>query len=258
MIVSHDFLEVLYDDYLNDLQDKRSKEVYVGHEDKYNASSAGQCFKKHWYKTNKYEGTPIDQRTNRLFRLGTLVHEDIQLALCKHRDELRLRKKMKMIPMMYNIEVEKEVHIPAFNVRGHIDIAIINDASKEINIYDMKTAHSFKWKMLFGHIKNRKPDSDVGYRLQIATYVLGMKEFDNGKYADYLFESYLWYYKKDTSHIKLSFVDDRWIQEAIDYWGEVNTVLDGIEEPDDLPRGSYGIPSQDWECGLCPFETICK
>ena len=48
MIVSQDFLEVAYDNYLNDLNDKRSKEVYKGHEDKYSASSAGQCFKKHW------------------------------------------------------------------------------------------------------------------------------------------------------------------------------------------------------------------
>jgi len=247
MIVSQDFLEVIYDDYLNDLQDKRSKEVYVGHEDKYNASSAGQCFKKHWYKTNKYEGTPIDQRTNRLFRLGTLVHEDIQLAIIKYKEE-----KNKDL----TIGIETEVHIPSFNVRGHIDVVIINDDSKEILIYDMKTAHSFKWKLLFGQIKNRKPNADDGYRLQIATYILGMQH--NAKYIDYDYEAILWYYKKDTSHTKSSYVDKRWIQQAIDYWGEVNTTLEGIEEPDDLPRGSYGIPNEDWECGYCPFESICK
>ena len=247
MIVSQDFLEVIYDDYLNDLQDKRSKEVYVGHEDKYNASSAGQCFKKHWYKTNKYEGTPIDQRTNRLFRLGTLVHEDIQLAIIKYKEE-----KNKDL----TIGIETEINIPWFNVRGHIDVVIINDASKEILIYDMKTAHSFKWKLLFGQIKNRKPNADDGYRLQIATYILGMQH--NAKYIDYDYEAILWYYKKDTSHTKSSYVDKRWIQQAIDYWGEVNTTLEGIEEPDDLPRGSYGIPNEDWECGYCPFEPICK
>jgi len=247
MIVSQDFLEVIYDDYLNDLQDKRSEEVYVGHEDKYNASSAGQCFKKHWYKTNKYEGTPIDQRTNRLFRLGTLVHEDIQLAIIKYKEE-----KNKDL----TIGIETEINIPWFNVRGHIDVVIINDASKEILIYDMKTAHSFKWKLLFGQIKNRKPNADDGYRLQIATYILGMQH--NAKYIDYDYEAILWYYKKDTSHTKSSYVDKRWIQQAIDYWGEVNTTLEGIEEPDDLPRGSYGIPNEDWECGYCPFEPICK
>ena len=247
MIVSQDFLEVIYDDYLNDLQDKRSEEVYVGHEDKYNASSAGQCFKKHWYKTNKYEGTPIDQRTNRLFRLGTLVHEDIQLAIERY-------KEWKNNDL--SIEIETEVNIPLFNVRGHIDVVIINDASKEILIYDMKTAHSFKWKLLFGQIKNRKPNADDGYRLQIATYILGMQH--NAKYIDYDYEAILWYYKKDTSHTKSSYVDKRWIQQAIDYWGEVNTTLEGIEEPDDLPRGSYGIPNEDWECGYCPFESICK
>ena len=247
MIVSQDFLEVIYDDYLNDLQDKRSEEVYVGHEDKYNASSAGQCFKKHWYKTNKYEGTPIDQRTNRLFRLGTLVHEDIQLAIERY-------KEWKNNDL--TIEIETEINIPWFNVRGHIDVVIINDASKEILIYDMKTAHSFKWKLLFGQIKNRKPNADDGYRLQIATYILGMQH--NAKYIDYDYEAILWYYKKDTSHTKSSYVDKRWIQQAIDYWGEVNTTLEGIEEPDDLPRGSYGMPNEDWECGYCPFESICK
>jgi len=247
MIVSQDFLEVVYDDYLNDLNDKRSKEFYVGHEDKYSASSAGQCYKKHWYKTNKYEGTPIDQRTNRLFRLGTLVHEDIQLAIIKYKEE----KNKDLI-----IGIETEVNIPLFNVRGHIDIVIIDESSKKILIYDMKTAHSFKWKLLFGQIKNRKPNSDAGYRLQIATYILGMKEIEH--YSDYDYEAILWYYKKDTSHTRNSFVEDRWIQQAIDYWGEVNTVLDCIEEPDDLPRGSYGIPNEDWECGYCPFESICK
>jgi CRISPR/Cas system-associated exonuclease Cas4 (RecB family) len=247
MIVSQDFLEVIYDDYLNDLQKKKSEEVYVGHEDKYSASSAGQCFKKHWYKTNKYEGTPIDQRTNRLFRLGTLVHEDIQLAIIKYKEE-----KNKDL----TIGIETEINIPWFNVRGHIDVVIINDASKEILIYDMKTAHSFKWKLLFGQIKNRKPNADDGYRLQIATYILGMKEIE--EYSDYDYEAILWYYKKDTSHTRNSFVDKRWIQQAIDYWGEVNTTLEGIEEPDDLTRGSYGIPNEDWECGYCPFESICK
>ena len=247
MIVSHDFLEVAYDNYLNALNNKRKREFYIGHEDKYSASSAGQCFKKHWYKANKYEGTPIDQRTNRLFRLGTMVHEDVQLAIIKYKEE----ENKDLI-----IGIETEINIPLFNVRGHIDIVIIDTKQKEILIYDMKTAHSFKWKLLFGQIKNREPNSDAGYRLQLATYILGMREIE--EYSSYDFSGILWYYKKDTSHVKSSFIDDRWIQEAIDYWGEVNTALDEITEPDDLPRGSYGIPSQDWECGYCPFETICK
>ena len=251
MIVSQDFLEVAYDNYLNDLNDKRSKEVYKGHEDKYSASSAGQCFKKHWYKTNGYEGAPIDQRTNRLFRLGTLVHEDIQAAVIKHSKENYVGHNNN-----FTIGVETVVEIPLFNVRGHIDIVIIDNEGKEILIYDMKTAHSFKWKMLFGHIKNRKPNSDNGYRLQIATYILGMQQDE--RYSDYDYMAILWYYKKDTSHTKNSFVDKRWIQEATDYWGELNDTLDGIDNPGELPRGSYGIPNEDWECGYCPFESICK
>ena len=44
MVVSHDFLEVTYDNYLNALNDKRKESFYVGHEDKYSASGAGQLF----------------------------------------------------------------------------------------------------------------------------------------------------------------------------------------------------------------------
>ena len=248
MIVSQDFLEVVYDNYLNELNEKRKEEFYDGHENKYSASSAGQCFKKHWYRANGYEGVPIDQRTNRLFRLGTLIHEDVQKSLENFikKDKSNLLK----------IELEKEVNIPLFNVRGHIDIIITDDSNREILIYDMKTAHSFKWKMLFGQIKNRKPNSDNGYRLQLATYILGVQ--NNEKYTDYNYEALLWYYKKDTSHTKNSFLDKKWIQEAIDYWGDVNATLGGVKEPDKLPRGSFGIPNEDWECGYCQFESICK
>ena len=48
----------------------------------YRASAAGHCFKKHWYSINGYEGTSTgSDRSKRLLRLGTIVHEDIEKAI---------------------------------------------------------------------------------------------------------------------------------------------------------------------------------
>ncbi|MBC8146869.1 MAG: hypothetical protein H8E98_02655, partial [Bacteroidetes bacterium] len=44
-------------------------------------SGAGSCFLKQMFKAEKYEAIPHDKRTTRMFRLGTLVHNDIEKAI---------------------------------------------------------------------------------------------------------------------------------------------------------------------------------
>jgi len=31
-----------------------------------------------------------------------------------------------------------------------------------------------------------------------------------------------------------------------------------VEDENDLPRGSFNIPVEDWECRYCQFEPICN
>ena len=49
----------------------------------YSASSAGMCSRKIYYKSieRATKTEEINSKTMRIFRLGTLVHEDLQKAL---------------------------------------------------------------------------------------------------------------------------------------------------------------------------------
>ena len=75
-------LKEIYDNYLIK-KEKDNKELYKKRNPNkyYRASAAGHCFKKHWYSINGYEGKDMDDKSRRLLRLGTIVHEDIQKAI---------------------------------------------------------------------------------------------------------------------------------------------------------------------------------
>ena len=256
MIVTQDFVQTCYNDYINQIGKDRKEHFYVGHEDKYSASGAGQCVKKHWYKTHGYPESPPGIRSNRLLRLGTIVHEDIQNAIIKYKNELIRGKEEGMIPIINDIHIEMCVEIPSLNVRGHCDDLRVNIASAKAVIYDFKTAHSFKWQKMFGHTKNRDKNPNHNYELQIGTYAQGLS-LKLG-ISPYDIEMILLYYKKDDSSIREVRVDQYWMEAATDYWGQVMLALEDVNEPDDLPRGNEGIPYEGWECSYCPFEKICK
>lgn len=65
------------------------KEKFEGlPENTYRSSSSGMCARKIYYESIE-KATPteeIDNKTRRVFRLGTIVHEDIQEAILNHND----------------------------------------------------------------------------------------------------------------------------------------------------------------------------
>ena len=98
----------LYDNYILGLRDKHFHKRYMDKEDWYHASGAGLCMRKHYFQSvEKIEGSDKDSNTMRLFRLGDLVHEDIQFACQEY-----ARKNGSAI------YVEKEIEVPRLNVRS--------------------------------------------------------------------------------------------------------------------------------------------
>ena len=83
-------LKEIYNDYLTEIESVNKLNYQKKNPNKYyRASAAGHCFKKHWYAINGYEGKSSgDDRSKRLLRLGTIVHEDIEKAIDWHDNKI--------------------------------------------------------------------------------------------------------------------------------------------------------------------------
>jgi len=134
-------IKEVYDKYIADKNEANRQKRYVGNEKWFHASSAGMCMRKHYFKNVAgVEPSPIDDNTMRLFRMGDMVHEDIQDALTEYA-QLNGAK----------IYIEKEIQLPDVNVRGFLDVLIADDGA----LYDIKTCNSRKWSYLDTNIKNQ-------------------------------------------------------------------------------------------------------
>ena len=72
----------IYAGYLKKLNEENRINRYEDKESWFHASSSGMCMRKIYYNSvEQVEASPIDDNTLRLFRLGDLVHNDIQAAL---------------------------------------------------------------------------------------------------------------------------------------------------------------------------------
>ena len=176
----------------------------------------------------------VDDDTLRLFRMGDLVHEDIQDAL---RDFAETNGS--------KILIEREIRIPEVNVRGFLDIIIIDDNA----LYDIKTCNAWKWKGLFG----RKPDLNqpINYNLQLGTYGWWY-EIESGKRLEKLA---LLYYNKDNSRVREKVISTSYVDKAKEYWRDVNARFEKGNPPIEL-----GVaPVYKWECNpkYCNFYEIC-
>jgi CRISPR/Cas system-associated exonuclease Cas4 (RecB family) len=140
-------IESIYESFLQQESEKIQLR-YKGVEDWFGASSAGQCYRKQWYRANKYEPTPPDKRVNRLLRLGTIVHSDFEKAVSMFSEVVT------GLPQQPQWITEHQIRLPVLKVVGHLDIALIDHEESKAYLWDIKTVHSFKWKKQFGHMKN--------------------------------------------------------------------------------------------------------
>ena len=260
-------LSEIYNQYLSEIEsDNKSKYQEKNPGKYYRASSAGHCFKKHWFAMNGYEGKEMDEKSRRLLRLGTIVHEDIEKAINWYSSFNLGKDKSDKRPNLYSddyfidFNTEYEVLIEELNVMGSSDIvAISNSSVHDIDeasacVIDIKTTHSYKWKMMFG--RNKEPKPSRMYELQLGTYALGVCNQENIKPED--ISMYLVYYKKDDSLMKPVEVNNVWMDNAAEYWFTLNETLDMVKEEADLPRDTLNVPIEQWECRYCQFEPICN
>ena len=225
----------LYDNYILGLRDKHFHKRYMGKEDWYHASGAGLCMRKHYFQSvEKIEGSDKDSKTMRLFRLGDLVHEDIQFACQEY-----ARKNGSAI------YVEKEIEVPRLNVRSFIDLMMIDDNI----LYDIKTCNDWSWKSMFGKYGSGGKPKD-NYCYQLGTYGLYFRE--QGQDVDGLA---LLFYNKNNSRMKEVEVPLEYIDRAEDYW---NMLADFIN--DGIPPIEFGTsPVEEWECNVkyCSYFKEC-
>ena len=160
-------IEQIYNNYLEKKRVENRKK-YEDVKGWFSASAAGSCFRKQLYRTMDLEVEPMDIRSNRLLRLGTLVHADFEKALEQH----DLRDDADSEPDEVQIVTEHRIKIPELNVVGHLDVGVVNLEGEKIEVYDIKTAGAWKWRMKFG--KNPDKNPSINYELQLATYGIGL------------------------------------------------------------------------------------
>ena len=231
-----DLVEI-YDNYLLNNNKLHQKKRYDGKEKWFHASSAGMCARKHYFQhIAGVRPKPVDSDTMRLFRIGDLIHNDIQDALRKYAEKNGSK-----------IYIEREILLPDVNVRGFLDIIVIDDGI----LYDIKTCNAWKWKSLFGRYPN--PNPTTNYHLQLGTYGWWYEK-DSGKK---LKKMTLLFYNKDNSKMRDLDVSTSYIRSAQDYWHDVNERYKKGNPPIEL-----GIaPVYKWECkwstGICGFYEVC-
>ncbi len=236
-ILTQTNLEEVYEDYLRKESNKNAVERYYGKSKWFGASSAGSCYRKQKYKMLGEKTDPIDAKSLYRMRIGTLVHDDFQTALLKY----------------YNnkiIMTEVEVELEDLNVRGYLDILLID--GKKGDLKDIKTSAAFAWRRKFGLYKNRDPNPSEKYELQIGTYALGAEK----KFDIEVVNMDIIYSKKDDSSIRFVNINTDYKEKAKEYWKEVSTVC-----KQDLkllePGEHIGVPFESWECNYCQYKSIC-
>ena len=253
-------IEGIYNEYLDELQEKNRKNRYEGNEHWYHASGAGSCSRKLYFESVEMvkASNLFDIRTKRLLSLGNLVHEDIQNSLTRtrnrelynrdnNRDSL-LEKEINNKEKETEFLVEGEIKIEELNVRGFYDIVAKQGVDKQqIYLYDIKTCGGWSWKMKFG--RKKQINTSIHYELQLGTYGYAIqKEFGQ------LDGMYLYYYNKDDSQMRAVEVPLTYVSRAYLFWRNIND-----EHKQGLPDFRVGVsPVQKWQCNYCQFKEHCN
>ena len=229
----------IYDDYVAHLNDNKSQR-YVGMEEWFHSSSAGLCARKHYYSSvEKVNQSPKDAGTMRLFRLGDVIHSDIQDAVQWYASNSGAR-----------IFIEKELFLHDLNVRGFIDLVMVDDGV----LYDIKSCNYWKWRTISKKSKYYDPKSVKNYMMQTATYAHWYNVYFQHDYPK-IHSMALLFYNKNDSHMQELEIPMSMIDESVDYWQKINqSVKEG------LPPVKLGFaPALAWECNekYCSYFEVC-
>ena len=244
-------IERVYSDFIDSHKDDHLRK-YEDYDGWFGASSAGNCFKKQYYKHLKLEPKGFDNRVARLLRLGTIFHEDIAKSIkyhIKNRDSTSPHSESKLY-------VEKQVKIPSLKVLGHVDILEQEDGISRV--FDMKTVSAYRWRKKFGRTtKTFRPDPNLVefYKMQVGTYALALTDSSDSV------EMYLCWYNKDNSQMKPPIeVESYYIDKANNYWEKLWEFIESYENPEDMIPGVIeGVPmDEEWECNYCSYNDICN
>jgi len=209
----------IYDDYILELKDENFEKRYEGQDTWYHASGAGMCVRKHYYA--QVEGLPSgdkDSNTMRLFRLGDLVHTDMQDALQKYADE-------------NDVEV-------------FLDAMVLKDGA----LYDIKTCNDYKWQSLFGRYGSKEPPQN--YAIQLGTYGLYFREK-----GIKLRKMALLFYNKNNSRVKELRVPRTYIDMAERYWLKVQELFKEGLPP--VYKGLAPVEDWECNKKYCSFFEAC-
>ena len=241
-------IQSTYHDHLIEINQIRREEINKAKpsEPHYRPSSAGMCSRKIYYETVlRLEPTAVDQRVQRLFRLGDLIHQDIQNAFKK----IERNDSYFSIYNIYinNIYIEKEIILKKLKVFGFADL-VVELGDGRIYLYDIKSIGSFPYKKIFSRYKARREPS-IHQELQLATYGLGVeKEF--GRLDGML----ILYYNKDNSMLRYKEVSRDRLLTALGFWERIRKE----HSRNSLPTLQESVsPVASWECGYCPFKARC-
>ena len=248
-------IEGVYRDYLDLKQDENRKERYDGNEHWYHASGSGSCSRKLYFESvEKVEPSNVrDDKTKRLLRLGSVIHDDIQNSLTRAcartvkgttNKSLNKEKENKNKEKDIEFHVEKEITIDELNVRGFYDIVAKDE---KVYLYDIKTCSGWAWQMKFG--RKRQVNPSIHYELQLGTYGYAVKQIFGR-----LDGMYLYYYNKNTSEMRAVEVPLTFVSRAYLFWKNIND-----EHKQGLPNFRVGVsPVQKWQCNYCQFKNHCN
>ena len=83
-------IEKIYSDYMDAKQEENTEKRYKGKEGYYHGSASGFCSRKIYYQSiEKAEETnKPNAKSNRIMRLGTIVHEDFEKAFSLYNNNI--------------------------------------------------------------------------------------------------------------------------------------------------------------------------
>ena len=144
-----------------------------------------------------------DKRVQRLLRLGTIVHKDIEDAIAHYEDVNSDGNEQ--------VFIEDKIELKELNVVGTYDVGRLDVEKNKFTLWDLKTAAMYTWTTVFGRKENRKANAGRNYKYQLGTYALGI----NQKYKVSKVEMYLLWYRKNDSFWREQLVSPEYIEKAL-------------------------------------------